>query len=127
MISRELKDLLVQYLYCLVNKILSSTLIRRILQLFTWRDNCSDVSPVVMYEWSRSQIARAVLTYLRSFPEAQDTIGGIAGWWLPHQSIRSHPTLLKGALNELVAKGFVLQHKGKDSQIHYRINRRVSR
>ena len=127
MISPELKSLLVQYLHCLVNKILSSNLIRRILQLFTWRDNCSDVMRADMYEWRRSQIARAVLTYLRSFPEAQDTIGGIGEWWLPHQRIRSHPTLLKKALNELVAKGFVLQHKGKDSQIHYRINRRVSR
>jgi len=80
-----------------------------------------------MYEWRRSRIARAVLTYLRKFPEAQDTIGGIAEWWLPDQSIRSHPTILKGALNELVARGYILQHKGKDSQIHYRMNRRKSR
>jgi len=79
-----------------------------------------------MYEWRRSQVARAVLSYLRSFPEAQDTIGGIGEWWLPHQRVRSHPTLLKKALDELVAKGFVLQHKGKDSQIHYRKNRRLS-
>lgn len=80
-----------------------------------------------MYEWRRSRIARAVLTYLRSFPEAQDTIDGIAEWWLPGQSVRSHPTILKGALNELVARGFILKHKGKDSQIHYRMNRRKSR
>lgn len=79
-----------------------------------------------MYEWRRSRIARAVLTYLRKFPEAQDTIGGIAEWWLPDQRVRSHPTILQGALNELVVRGFILQHKGKDSQIHYRMNRRKS-
>jgi hypothetical protein len=80
-----------------------------------------------MYEWRRSQIARAVLTYLRKFPEAQDTIGGIAEWWLRDQDIRSHPTVLKEAIHELVTRGYVLQRKGKDSQIHYRINRRKSR
>ena len=80
-----------------------------------------------MHESRRSRIARAVLTYLRKFPEAQDTIDGIAEWWLPDQSIRSHLTILKGVLNELVVRGFILQHKGKDSQIHYRMNRRRSR
>ena len=82
---------------------------------------------LVMYEWRRSRIARAVLTYLRKFPNAQDTLDGIVEWWLPDQSIRSHPAMLKTALNELVARGFILQRKGKDSQIRYRMNRRQSR
>lgn len=77
-----------------------------------------------MYEWRRSRIARAVLTYLRNNPEAQDTTGGIAEWWLPNQNISSHPSILQGVLNQLVASGFLLQHKGKDSKIHYRLNRR---
>jgi DNA-binding MarR family transcriptional regulator len=76
-----------------------------------------------MYEWRRSRIARAVLNYLRRNPEAQDTIEGIAEWWLADQFLRLHPSTLKGALNELVARGFILQRKGKDSQIHYRVNR----
>ena len=80
-----------------------------------------------MYEWRRSRIARAVLTYLRRFPEAQDTFDGIAEWWLPDEHVRSRPAILRGALDELVARGFLLQRKGKDSQIHYRINRRKSR
>lgn len=77
-----------------------------------------------MYEWRRSRVARAVLAYLLNFPDAQDTIGGIAEWWLPHQNIDSHPVILQRALNELVARGFLLQHKGKDSKVHYRLNRR---
>jgi hypothetical protein len=80
-----------------------------------------------MYEWRRSRIARAVLTYLRKCPDAQDTIEGIGQWWLPEQHVRSHPAILKGALKELVAMGLILQHKGKDSQIHYRMNRRKFR
>ena len=80
-----------------------------------------------MYESRPSRIAQAVLTYLREFPEAQDTIGGIAEWWLPDQDVRTHSTILREALNELVARGFILQYKGKDSQIHYRMNRRKSR
>ena len=79
-----------------------------------------------MYEWRRSRIARALLNYLRKFPDAQDTIDGIAEWWLPDQRIRSAPPALKGALNEMVSRGFIFQNKGKDSQIRYRLNRRKS-
>ena len=80
-----------------------------------------------MYEWRRSRIARAVLNYLRKFPDAQDTLEGIAEWWLTDQHVRGHPTILKAVLNELAAGGFVLQLKGQDSQIHYRMNRRRRR
>lgn len=80
-----------------------------------------------MYELRRSRVGRAILTYLRQYPQAQDTITGIAEWWLPHEAIESHPTTIKRALDELAAKGFILQHKGKDSKVHYRINRRKSR
>jgi hypothetical protein len=77
-----------------------------------------------MYERRRSRVARAVLAYLLNFPDGQDTIGGIAEWWLPQQNINSHPVILQGALNELVTRGFLLQHKGKDSTVNYRLNRR---
>lgn len=80
-----------------------------------------------MYEWRQSRIARAILNYLHSFPEARDTIGGIAEWWLPQQNIHSHPSIIQGSLDYLVAQGFLLQHKGKDSKIHYRLNRRKPR
>jgi len=80
-----------------------------------------------MYEWRRSRIARALLNYLRKFPEAQDTLEGISEWWLTDQHVRSHPTILKGVLNEMAARGFVLQLKGQDAQIHYRMNRRKRR
>jgi hypothetical protein len=75
-----------------------------------------------MYEMRRSHIARAILDYLRKHPEAQDTLAGIAEWWLPEQRIDTEIAKVKEALAELVARGLILRHRGKDSQVHYRIN-----
>lgn len=75
-------------------------------------------------EMRRSRIARAILNYLCCYPEAQDTLAGIVDWWLPQQQIISQSTLVQQTINELAARGFVLQHRALDSRIHYRLNRR---
>ena len=80
-----------------------------------------------MYEMRRSRIARAILDYLSKNPHAQDTLSGIAQWWLPQQQVKTNNTTLNEALTELVAKGLILQSKGKDAQIHYRLNNRKLR
>jgi Fe2+ or Zn2+ uptake regulation protein len=77
-----------------------------------------------MYELRRSQVARAILDYLWKHPDAQDTLSGITQWWLPEEKIKTRTATVKEALSDLVARGLVLERKGKDSQIHYRINRR---
>jgi len=77
-----------------------------------------------MYEVRRSLVARAILAYGCKYPEAQDTISGIAEWWLTEQEIKTRLATVKGALADLVARGFMLRHTGKDSQVHYRINNR---
>lgn len=77
-----------------------------------------------MYEKRRSHIARAILDYLCKNPHAQDTLSGIAEWWLPQQQVKTNSTTLNEALNELVAKGLILQSKGEDTHIHYRVNNR---
>jgi len=77
-----------------------------------------------MYEMRRSHIARAILAYLSKNPHAQDTLSGIAQWWLPQQQIKTNKSTLSEALTELVARGLILQSKGKDAQIHYRVNNR---
>ena len=71
----------------------------------------------------RAEIARAIVDYLRKNPEAQDTLAGISGWWLPRQKINASMSTLKAVLTELVAAGVILESRGKDSQIHYRINK----
>jgi len=75
-----------------------------------------------MYEMRRSRIARAILDYLRKHPEAQDTLAGIAEWWVPDEKLKARTTVVREALTQLVDEGLVLQYEGKDSQTHYRVN-----
>ena len=77
-----------------------------------------------MYELRRSHVAWAILDYLWKHPEAQDTLSGISQWWLPEEKVTSRTATIKEALTDLVGKGLVLERRGRDSQIHYRINRR---
>jgi hypothetical protein len=75
-----------------------------------------------MYEVRRSHIARAILDYLLEHPDAQDTLAGIAEWWLPEEKIKTRLVIVKDALDQLVARALVLERRGKDLQTHYRIN-----
>ena len=68
------------------------------------------------------QTGYQILSYLIEHPEAQDTLEGIAEWWLLERAIKSQETQIVKAVAELVAKGFIIEHKGRDSQTHYRIN-----
>lgn len=70
----------------------------------------------------KSQIAHAILAYLRDHPEARDTVDGIAQWWLLDQKIKCQIEMVKETLTELTEKGFLIEQEGRDSQIHYRIN-----
>ena len=69
-----------------------------------------------------SQISREILAYLVEHPEAQDTIEGILEWWLLERQMRIQATRVETALFELVAEGFLLEHKRMNSRTHYRIN-----
>lgn len=77
-----------------------------------------------MTELSTSCVARAILRYLRKNPNAQDTLAGIAEWWLPKQQITTAVAKVKDALVLLLAEELILEVRGKDSQSHYRINDR---
>ncbi len=73
---------------------------------------------------SRSRMAQAILDYLRKHPDAQDTLGGIAEWWLPQDDINNRTVTVKEALDELAAEGLISEHEGKDAQTSYRITKR---
>jgi predicted nuclease with TOPRIM domain len=75
-----------------------------------------------MYGLTRSQVARAILDYLYLHPDAQDTLAGIAQWWLADDKLKTRTVTIKEALDELIEKGFVLAQEGKDLQIRYRMN-----
>lgn len=77
-----------------------------------------------MTEVSTSCVARAILQYLRKNPNAQDTVAGIAEWWLPKQQITTQVSTVKDALALLLTQGLILEVRGKDSQSHYNINDR---
>jgi hypothetical protein len=69
-----------------------------------------------------SKIGNEILAYLAENPKAQDTLKGIVEWWLLEREIKFETARVKKALSDLVARGFVLEKKGLNSQIHYCIN-----
>ena len=68
------------------------------------------------------QIGNKILAYLIKNPQAQDTLEGIVEWWLLEREIKFETARVKEALSDLVARGLILEKKGSNSQIHYRIN-----
>jgi len=75
--------------------------------------------------WRKSgqpTITSDILDYLVGHPQAQDTLEGIAQWWLMEQRIKHVISQVKSALNELVREGLVLEHEGADGQARYSIN-----
>jgi hypothetical protein len=69
-----------------------------------------------------SKIGNEILAYLVDHPDARDTLEGIVEWWLLERQIKFQTARVKEALSDLVDRGLILEHRGLDSQIHYRIN-----
>ena len=80
-----------------------------------------------MCKAEKRQTSYDILAYLAENPNAQDTIEGVVEWWLLEQSIKNRMAGVKESLDELIAKGLVIERKGRDSRSHYRINRRKLR
>lgn len=70
-----------------------------------------------------SPTAYDLLAYLAEHPDAEDTLEGIMEWWLLEQRIKHWTAEVQGALDELVAEGFVLGRPDSAGRTHYRINR----
>jgi len=70
------------------------------------------------------KIAYEILAYMLEHPDAQDTLQGIAEWWLPGGDTRPNVTLVAEALAELTAHGLILARRGEDARAHYKVNRR---
>ena len=56
-------------------------------------------------------------------PMAQDTLEGIAEWWLLQQDIKHNIAMVRRALDELVDRKLLLQRKGNDARKYYQVNR----
>jgi hypothetical protein len=76
---------------------------------------------------SSSAMSTAVLSYLAQHPEAQDTIEGIAEWWLLEHRIVETTKALEAVLNDLVQQDFLLASKCAEGRLYYRLNRERER
>lgn len=56
----------------------------------------------------RARLQLCVLTYLVAHPEAKDSLEGIVQWWLPGASARWRRDQVAAALEELVARGWLV-------------------
>jgi hypothetical protein len=68
-------------------------------------------------------LAEEILRYLQAHPNACDTLLGIMEWWLLKQRIEIAANDVQKALDQLVARGFVLK-TGSHCSASYRLNRR---
>ena len=68
-------------------------------------------------------IAQEILAYLVKRPQAQDTVEGIARWWILQQRIEQHVEDVEDALNRLVLDGFVIEFKPRALDAMYTLNK----
>lgn len=70
----------------------------------------------------RNGITRKILRYLMRHPHAQDTVEGIAHWWLLEEQIREGVRQVRAALEQLTSAGLISEIRRADSTIVYRLN-----
>ena len=68
---------------------------------------------------SGDPLADEILRYLLEHPEAQDTIDGIADWWLTERRVRQGIAEVEAALRHLVKRGLVNVVVREDGKSHY--------
>ncbi|HEY0078509.1 MAG TPA: hypothetical protein VGB73_07665 [Pyrinomonadaceae bacterium] len=77
-----------------------------------------------MCERGKTQTIQEILAYLAEHPDSQDTLEGIAEWWLLERRIVQRIGEVKEALDELVASDLLIERKGMDARSFYRVNPR---
>jgi hypothetical protein len=73
------------------------------------------------HERQREQeMTEAILAYLKEYPQAMDTLEGIAEWWISRAQIRTHVTTLVKVLDQLTKRG-LLEEFGTGEDRRYRL------
>lgn len=67
-------------------------------------------------------LLREVLQCFARFPQRQDTLQGIAQWWLMENRVEWAVTEVQAALDELLARGFIISWRTTDGQTRYKVN-----
>ena len=68
------------------------------------------------------EIAQAILRYLETYPEAKDTLEGIAQWWLWLERTEQLLGEVEQALSLLVSGGLILETRREGIPAYYRFN-----
>jgi hypothetical protein len=71
---------------------------------------------------TKNDISKDILKYLFKHPDANDTLEGIAEWWLWNQKISYEMKRVEAAVNKLVQEGWIIAKQGKNSKVRYRLN-----
>ena len=72
---------------------------------------------------SVDDLARTILRYVASCPNACDTLDGICEWWIPRQRYVEAKNEVLAALELLEARGLIDSRTGADGQVLYRAQR----
>ena len=73
---------------------------------------------------SSTEIEDAILAYLRSHPEAADTLEGIVEWWLPRQRYATARAQIARVLGDLVGAGLLRRDRLPGGGELYALNER---
>jgi hypothetical protein len=71
---------------------------------------------------AKNDISEEILNYLFKHPDANDTLEGITEWWLLSQRISHEMKRVKAAVLRLVEEGWIIEIKGNNSTVRYRLN-----
>lgn len=75
----------------------------------------------------KEEIAREILQYLINNPHAEDSLEGIARWWLQRMRIERTVDEVRESLEILLDRGLILARRGKAGPARYLINREKRR
>lgn len=73
----------------------------------------------------RDEIQREILAHLLAHPEAEETLEGIAEWWLLERAIERRFREVEAALDQLVAEGVLERRGGPGARTRYRLAERA--
>ena len=68
-------------------------------------------------------VARLILGYLYSNPDAKDTVDGIEKWWLRGVKIRTNTRRLRDSLDGLVKSGWLVSNERLGTGTVYGLNK----
>ena len=72
---------------------------------------------------SRASVIAEILRYLVAHPDAKDTVDGIARWWIARPREAWRPDLVQDAIDDLVARGFVVRRETTPSHVVYGLDK----